>query len=101
MRGFVMTLLLLVALPANAQTGSLPSAAPASQKAAPAPAKSAADNAVQECMRLWDKATHMTKQEWSRTCKRIQTRLDNLKVDNLKIDKLDATKSARKKGGGG
>jgi hypothetical protein len=27
---------------------------------------------------MWDAGTHMTKQQWSNTCKRIQTRLDNL-----------------------
>lgn len=94
MRGFiVMLLLLLDPAAAGAQTGSLPSA----PKAAPAPARSAADNAIQECLRLWDKATHMTKQEWARTCKRVQSRLDNLKVDNA----MDITKGARKKGKGG
>jgi hypothetical protein len=34
-------------------------------------------------MRMWDAGTHMTKQGWARTCKRVQTRLDNLKVDAL------------------
>jgi hypothetical protein len=41
------------------------------------------DNAVTDCMRMWDSGTHMTKQEWVRTCKRVQSRLDNLKVDWL------------------
>jgi hypothetical protein len=41
------------------------------------------DSAVADCMRMWDSGTHMTKQEWGRTCKRVQTRLDNLKVDAL------------------
>lgn len=92
MRAAVMTLLLLLlgAGSALAQTGALPS-----PKAA-APAKSATDEAMAECMRLWDSATHMTKQEWSRTCKRVQSRLDNLKIESL-----DTTKSARKKGKGG
>jgi hypothetical protein len=31
-------------------------------------------------MRLWDKATHMTKQEWSRTCRRVQSRLDQVRI---------------------
>jgi hypothetical protein len=30
---------------------------------------------------MWDSGTHMTKPEWANTCKRVQTRLDNLKVD--------------------
>jgi hypothetical protein len=96
MRTIVLVLsLLLGAGPAMAQTGSLP-AKPAAPKAAPSPDKSGADNAMQECMRLWDKATHMTRQEWARTCKRIQTRLDSLKVDAV-----DTSKDARRKGKGG
>lgn len=40
-------------------------------------------SAVADCMRMWDSGTHMTKQEWARTCKRVQSRLDNLKVEGL------------------
>ena len=32
-------------------------------------------------MQMWDSGTHMTKQEWLRSCKRVQTRLDNLNVE--------------------
>jgi len=39
------------------------------------------DSAVTDCMGMWDSGTHMTRQEWARTCRRVQTRLDNLKVD--------------------
>jgi len=31
-------------------------------------------------MQLWDKATHMTKQEWAVTCGRLQGRVDNAKL---------------------
>jgi hypothetical protein len=41
------------------------------------------DGAVGDCMQMWDSGTHMTKQAWARTCKRVQSRLDNLKVDWL------------------
>src|SRR5438876_6915713 len=41
------------------------------------------DIAINDCKQMWDSATHMTKQEWSRTCKRVQTRLDNLNVESL------------------
>ena len=34
-------------------------------------------------MQMWDSGAHMTKQEWSRTCKRVQTRLDNLNLDAI------------------
>jgi hypothetical protein len=41
------------------------------------------DTAVADCMHMWDSGTHMTKQEWARTCKRVQMHLDNLEVDGL------------------
>jgi hypothetical protein len=41
------------------------------------------DSAVADCMQMWDSGTHMTKQEWVRTCRRVQSRLDNLKIDGL------------------
>jgi hypothetical protein len=52
------------------------------------------DDGVPECMRLWDKGTHMSRQEWARTCRRIQSRLENLKVEELDI----IGPTARKKG---
>ena len=36
---------------------------------------------VADCMQMWDTGTHMTKREWAATCKRVQTRLENIKVD--------------------
>jgi hypothetical protein len=82
-----------------AQTGSLPSTpAPSAtapgadksgEKAAPAEAgrapKSSVEEAIAECMRLWDAGTHMSKQQWSSTCRRVQFRLENLKVENLDV----------------
>lgn len=35
--------------------------------------------AVANCMRLWDRGTHMTEQQWLVACKRVQNRLLNLK----------------------
>ena len=43
--------------------------------------KNAAQEGIADCVRLWDKGTHMTKGEWLTTCRRVQGRLDNLKVD--------------------
>jgi hypothetical protein len=39
------------------------------------------DRDIADCLQMWDSGTHMTKQEWANTCRRVQTRLDNLKVD--------------------
>ena len=32
---------------------------------------------------MWDSGTHMTKQAWSHTCKRVHTRLDNLNLEAI------------------
>jgi hypothetical protein len=45
--------------------------------------KARAKENIAECMRLWDAATHMSKQQWARTCERIQTRLENLRIENM------------------
>jgi len=47
------------------------------------------DRAVAQCMGMWDSGTHMSRQAWARTCKRVQTRLDNLKVDGLMPEPRD------------
>jgi hypothetical protein len=88
--------LVLSAGAALAQTGSItPVPAPsAAAPAKPAPiavtpaartGKSAVAEAKAECMRMWDSGTHMSRREWSNTCDRIQTRLDNLKIENLDL----------------
>jgi hypothetical protein len=41
------------------------------------------DRDVADCMQMWDSGTHMTKLQWASTCKRVQTRLDNLNVDAM------------------
>jgi hypothetical protein len=79
--------LMLGNVAALAQTGVLPSAAPSSGAAkstAKSPGVAAGKNAVNDeyadCMQLWDKGTHMTKQEWSRTCRRVQNRLNQVQM---------------------
>ena len=39
------------------------------------------DRDVADCMQMWDSGTHMTKQQWASTCKRVQTRLDDLNIE--------------------
>jgi len=48
-----------------------------------------------DCVQLWDSGTHMSKQAWARTCRRIENRLQNLQVENLDVDSMGA--KARKK----
>src|SRR5436190_13785928 len=86
---------------ANAPNGSLQPGAASPNAAVPTPSgsgrpdpggansspgtagagKDAAKSAMADCMGLWDKGTHMTKAEWATTCRRVQGRLDNLKID--------------------
>jgi hypothetical protein len=46
----------------------------------PQPRQRTHDSAVADCMQMWDLGTHMTKQAWLRTCKRVETRLDKLNL---------------------
>jgi hypothetical protein len=45
--------------------------------------KARAKENIAECLRMWDAGTHMTKQQWARTCERIQSRLESLTIENL------------------
>ena len=40
-------------------------------KKTPAEIRKISDEHVRQCMRDWDAATHMTKKEWERTCRRL------------------------------
>jgi hypothetical protein len=40
--------------------------------------KRARELAVASCESMWDRGTHMTKQDWARTCRRVQNRLQSL-----------------------
>jgi|GEM_PF-1485136 len=85
---------------AAATTGSTAAAAGEDKAAAVKDkdaARRAAKEAIAECMRLWDAATHMTRQEWARTCARIQSRLENLRLENL--DMSGPSPARARKGG--
>jgi hypothetical protein len=34
--------------------------------------------AIADCEAMWDRGTHMTRNDWSRTCRRVQNRLQQL-----------------------
>ena len=36
---------------------------------------------VNDCIKLWDDKTHMSKTEWASTCKRVQNHLNNVITD--------------------
>jgi hypothetical protein len=64
-----------------AQTGA-PAAAPKKGRAGaktPAPqSEKASTDTLQSCLGMWEAATHMSRQEWARACRRVDERLRNI-----------------------
>jgi hypothetical protein len=46
---------------------------------------------LEDCIKFWDRGTHMTKSEWRAACQRSQHRLDNLEIDKLTLGVPDNT----------
>jgi hypothetical protein len=68
----------------GAPPATAPRATPPPQIGAEAKtAKARAKENIAECLRMWDAGTHMTKQQWARTCERIQSRLESLSIEGL------------------
>ena len=65
---------------ASAEVAPASPAALAPSREAVSVQKSAHEAAIADCDRMWDRGTHMTKQEWSTTCRRVQDRLKNLQI---------------------
>ena len=57
-----------------------PAAKPAAAKTAEA--KPATDG-LEQCLRDWDAATHMTRQEWARTCRRVAANRSKFQREQL------------------
>jgi hypothetical protein len=74
--------LCLFATGALAQADAAP---PGGKAAADVAAKSANSDRYADCVQLWDRGTHMSRSDWSRTCRRIENRLKNLQVENLEM----------------
>jgi hypothetical protein len=96
MRFVVASLALILTL--GTAFGQVPPATPGGPARTP---KQVAEDGVQECVRLWDAKTHMSKVEWVRTCKRIQSRLENLKIENLDLTGTNMRKKTGKEGSTG
>lgn len=64
---------------------AVPPRAPAgSQLPAPkATLKRENEQGITNCVQMWDRGTHMTKQQWLRTCQRVQDRLQNLHMHRM------------------
>jgi hypothetical protein len=37
--------------------------------------RTASESDVADCIQMWDAGTHMSKQAWANTCRRVQNRL--------------------------
>jgi hypothetical protein len=76
---FAVSMLLMLSLGAGA---ALSQTAPRVPGTTATPAEDAKDKAyaaaIANCERLWDRDTHMTKKEWSSTCRRVQARLKQM-----------------------
>jgi hypothetical protein len=60
-------------------------AAPSGSPATAASAKAANETkahaaAIANCEAMWEQATHMTRKDWARACRRVQTRLQQLEL---------------------
>jgi hypothetical protein len=42
--------------------------------------KNPANESLTSCLAMWERTTHMTKQEWARACRRVDDRLRNMVV---------------------
>jgi hypothetical protein len=63
---------ILSALPPASPGGAETDAkADAARKAAPAKSAESKVDRLAQCLRDWDAGTHMTRQEWARTCRRV------------------------------
>jgi hypothetical protein len=61
-------------VPASRPVRVAPSAAEVASK------RAALETAVADCESMWDRGTHMTKKAWSRTCRRVQDRIQQLEL---------------------
>jgi len=56
--------------------------------------KNPMQHTLNDCIRLWDPGTHMTKQQWRNTCARVQNRLNNIQVDTTATPKSQRRQGA-------
>jgi hypothetical protein len=78
----IVSLILLASAGATVRADSAPSVAmvAATAESVELDKQKAHAAAIANCEAMWDSATHMTKTEWSRTCRRVQNRLRKLEV---------------------
>jgi hypothetical protein len=73
--------LLIVCLSAGAASGQAVRAAPSVATTSTEDSKEKEyAAAVANCEGMWDRGTHMTREQWSRTCRRVQARLKQMEL---------------------
>src|SRR5262245_4683067 len=73
-------------LPATASGGRPQAGGANSSEQSTRTGKNPINERYADCVKLWGQGTHMSKAEWSRTCRRIENRIESLQVDNLNTD---------------
>src|SRR5262245_4084368 len=73
-------------LPATASGGRPPPGGANASAQSTRTGKNPISERYTDCVKLWDNQTHMSKTEWARTCRRIENRLQNLKIENMDAD---------------
>ena len=71
-------MLLMLALSAGAALSQTAPTDPATTTSIEAGKEKAYAAAIASCEGIWDRDTHMTRTEWSRTCRRVQARLKQM-----------------------
>jgi hypothetical protein len=74
----------LIALTAGAALAQARIADPSASQATAASTKAANEKAhaaaIANCEAMWEQATHMTRKDWARACRRVQARLQQLEL---------------------
>jgi hypothetical protein len=82
MRSKIITFLILASSAGDASTQTAPApvapVAPPTTTSVKVAQQKAHAAAVASCEAMWDRGTHMTRNDWSRACRRVQNRLQQL-----------------------
>jgi hypothetical protein len=77
----VVSTILIVSLSAGAASGQAVRAAPSAAATSNEDTKEKEyAAAIANCEGMWDRGTHMSREQWSRTCRRVQARLKQMEL---------------------
>jgi hypothetical protein len=81
MRNVVLLLLVSFSAAALAQSPTPPDTSGATRQLDQRTGENSANDAYQSCLNIWERRTHMSKEQWARACRRVADRLKTLKVE--------------------